>query len=264
MRSSSFGIASLICRGGRTSAAGDLLQHFGYRFSLERPTPRQQFVKHDAQAENVAATINPMPLASGLFGTHVGGRPGVPWSLADVLFPECQPEIDDIGLTVVTDQDIARLHVPMDESLLVGVMQGVGHGRHQQGGVPIIEPLLFQPFREVGPVDKFRDNVAGVVLRAADIMHRDDAGMVEIGDRASLGQIRFRIFGLRDQAGVRHLDGDGPVQLLIVSEIDKAEAPLAQHFLDAVATDPLGMLLRCSLRLRVTIPFVVLRRIDCI
>ena len=62
--------------------------------------------------------------------------------------------------------------------------------------------------------------------------------MVEIGDRAGLGQIRFGIFGLGDQLGVRHLDGDGPVQLLILSQIDEAEAPSAQHFLDPVSTDP--------------------------
>ena len=70
--------------------------------------------------------------------------------------------------------------------------------------------------------------------------------MVEIGDHSSLGQIRFRILGLRDQPGVRHVDGDGPVQLLILSEIDKAKAPLAEHFLNAVATDPLGIFGRWS------------------
>jgi hypothetical protein len=95
-------------------------------------------------------------------------------------------------------------------------------------------------------------------------MHRDDAGMIEIGDRASLSQIRFRILRLRDEPGVRHLDSDGPVQLLIVSEIDNAESPLTKHFLDAVATDPLGMLGRCSLTLRDRFPFRVLRHIDCI
>ena len=59
-------------------------------------------------------------------------------------------------------------------------------------------------------------------------MHRHDAGMIEIGDRASLGQIRLGIFGLRDQLGVRHLDGDQPIQLLVVSQIDETEAPFAQ------------------------------------
>ncbi len=152
----------------------------------------------------------------------------------------------------------------MNESVLVGVMQGVGHSRHQHRGVPIIEPLAFQPFRQVGLVGVFRDNVAGAVLGAAHVTHRDDAGMVEIGDHSSLGQIRFRIFGLRDQPGVRHLEGDGPVQLLTLSEIDKAKAPLAQRFLNAVATDPLGIFGRCSTTLRVSFPFVILRHIECI
>ena len=63
---------------------------------------------------------------------------------------------------------------------------------------------------------------------------------------------------------MRHLDGDGPVQLLVLGEIDEAEAPLAQHFLDAVATDPLGMLRRCSRTLRDGCPTLVLRHINCI
>jgi hypothetical protein len=41
---------------------------------------------------------------------------------------------------------------------------------------------------------------------------------------------------------VRHLDRHVSVQLLIVSQIDKAEAPFAQYLLNAVATDPLGMI----------------------
>ena len=38
---------------------------------------------------------------------------------------------------------------------------------------------------------------------------------------------------------MRHLDGHGPLQLVVVGQIDEAEAALAQHFLDPVATDPL-------------------------
>ena len=195
-----FGQPFVILHEGARFVASNLLQQFGLSITPERLATRQQFVEHDAQTENVAATIDPMPLASGLFWRHVGGRPGVLRPLADVLFFECQPEIDDVRLTVVADQNIARLHVTMDESLLVGVMQSVSDGRHQFGSFPILESLLFQLRGEIGPLDEFRDDVAGTVLSAADIMHRNYAGMVEIGDGASFGQICFGIFGMRDQA----------------------------------------------------------------
>ena len=66
MRSSSLGMPSSICRGGRASTWRDLLQQFRRRFGLERPPAGQQFVEDDAQAENVAAAIDPMPFATGL------------------------------------------------------------------------------------------------------------------------------------------------------------------------------------------------------
>src|SRR5438034_1090686 len=83
------------------------------------------------------ATAEPMPFATGLFGRHVGGCPSVCRPLADILFSECQPKIDDVRLAVAADQDVARLHIPMDESLLVGVVQGVRDGGDKFGGFPI-------------------------------------------------------------------------------------------------------------------------------
>ncbi len=73
-------------------------------------------------------------------------------------------------------------------------------------------------------------------------MHRHNAGMIEIGDRASLGQIRLGIFGFRDQSGVRHLDGDQPIQLFIVGQIHQPKAAFTEHSFDPVATDTPRML----------------------
>ena len=44
---------------------------------MKRLASRQQFVEDHAQTEDVAAAIHPMSFATGLFGTHVGGRPGI-------------------------------------------------------------------------------------------------------------------------------------------------------------------------------------------
>lgn len=202
--------------------------------------------RHDhAQAEDVAAAIDPVPFATGLFGTHVGRRARVLWSLADVLFPQSQTKIDDEWLAVFPDQNVARLHVPMHKPLFVGVVQGFRDRRHQFGRFPVLEPLLLDLRREINTFDVLRDHVAGTVagtvFRAADIEYGDDVRMIELGDCPRLGQIRFRIFGLGDQLSVWHFDGNQSLQMLIIGEIDKAEAPFAEDFLDAIATGPLGV-----------------------
>ena len=72
-----------------------------------------------------------MPFATGLFGTHVGGRPGVARPLAHILLAQGQPEIGHERLAALVEQDVARLDVPMHQTLLVGVVQRLGHRRHQ-------------------------------------------------------------------------------------------------------------------------------------
>jgi hypothetical protein len=48
------------------------------------------------------------------------------------------------------------------------------------------------------------------------------------------------VFGPRHPLGVRHLDGHEPLQLLVVGQVDQAEAALTQEPLDAVAADVRG------------------------
>ena len=109
---------------------GNLIHNFGLRVASERLPSGQQFVEDDAQAEDVAAAIDPMPFAPCLFGTHVGRRPGVPWPLAHVLLSQGQPEVCDERFVALVEQEVAGLDVPMHQTLLVGEMECLGHRRH--------------------------------------------------------------------------------------------------------------------------------------
>ena len=82
----------------------------------------------------------------------------------------------------------------MHESLLVGVVQSLSNGSDDLGGFSVLEPVLLDLRGEVSSWDVFRNDIAGAIFHAADIMHRDDTWVIEVGDRASLGQIRFGIF----------------------------------------------------------------------
>ena len=50
--------------------ARHLLHEFGPCIAPERLATGEQFVEHDAETEDVAATVNPMPLPTGLFRRH--------------------------------------------------------------------------------------------------------------------------------------------------------------------------------------------------
>ena len=99
------------------------------------------------------------------------------------------------------------------------------------------QPGLLEPRGEVGAVDVLRDDEAGELLGAADIEDGNDVRVVEVGDGAGFGQVGFGVFGAGDQLAMRHLDGDRPLQLVVVGQVDQAEAALAQEPFDPIATD---------------------------
>ena len=65
--------------------------------------------------------------------------------------------------------------------------------------------------------------------------------MIEAGDGAGFGQVRLGVLGPGDEVGVRHLDGHETPQLVVLGQVDQAEAALAKKPLDTVATDVLGV-----------------------
>ena len=228
---------------GRTNFhVRDLLQQFLSCLRRKRSPPGQQFVQHHAQAENVAAAIDPVALATGLLWTHVGGRPGVAWPPADILLPQGQAEIRHERFAAVVEQDVAGLDVPVDQPLAVGVVQRLGHRRcefrrFRHGG-----PVRLDALGQGAAVDELRDDEAGVILGAAHVVDGNDVRVVQAGDGAGFGPVGFGVFGPGDEPAVRHFDGHEPLQLLVVGEENPTETALAQDSLDPEAADAPGLL----------------------
>ena len=133
---------SSICRGGRGSAVAICSSTSCSESPRNGLRPVKQLVEDDAQAEDVGPAIDPVPLAAGLLGAHVGGRAGEPGPLAEVLVLERQPEVGHAGLARGVDQDVGGLDVPVDQAPGVGVVQGLGDGRHQLGRLAERQPAL--------------------------------------------------------------------------------------------------------------------------
>ena len=117
------------------------------------------------------------------------------------------------------------------------IVQGFSQGRHQCCGLGEGRTDWLDVLGEVAALDELGDDVAPPVLRGADIEDRDDVRVVQAGQDAGLGQVRLDIFGRRSALLVRHLDGDGAMQLLIVGQIDPPEPACTQEPLDPIATD---------------------------
>ena len=164
------------------------------RLAPERSPPGQQLVEDHAQAEDVRAAIDPVPFAPGLLGTHVGGRPGEPRTLAEVLVLQGQPEVGHERLARGVDQDVGRLDVPMDQPSGVGVVQGLGDRRHQFRRLPEgqVEPALILTARSLPSMNFETTKQRPSSVRPTSI-DRDDVGVVEAGEDAGFGQVRLDV-----------------------------------------------------------------------
>jgi hypothetical protein len=145
----------------------------------ERHLASQQGVEHHAQAVDVAAAVHPMGLAAGLFRTHEGRRAqylALSRQRRVATVPQGQIKIHQTGSAILPDQDVRRLDVAVDYSLLVGVLQGVGDGRQDFRGPVRGGEVLAEEVGQCLPLHEGADEVRHA-LRLAGVVNRDDAGV---------------------------------------------------------------------------------------
>ena len=152
----------------------------------------------------------------------------------------CQPEIGQLHHGVgLTDQDVGGLDVPVDDSLGVSRLQGIGNLRAQlQKLIGGERPLPDDLGEWLALQELHDDEVLGVVL--LDGVDRTDVGMVQ--GRGGPGftlepfQGRLVLGHVRRQA----LHGDLATQLGVLRLVDHPHAAAAQLLGDAVVGDGLA------------------------
>ena len=193
--------------------------------SAEGIDPREELVKHDSQAEDVGTAIHEVPFASRLFGTHVGGSShqfvaGIP---AEILVPQGNPEIGDIGLAYGIDQDIGRLHVAVNESLRMGIVEcfgddGDGFRRFKKRPRSLLDRLT-----EITAFDELGEDVTQAVFGPSAVVNGHNVGVVEAGQDPCFRQKLPGVCFVGDSLSKRHLNGDTTRQLFIVREINRGK-----------------------------------------
>ena len=224
----------------------DLLQNFIRALAPVRPLSGEQLVEDDAQAVDVGAGIDAVPLAAGLFRAHVGRRAGQLGAGAEVHIAQRQAEVCHHGPALFVEQDVGRLDVAVDQAAAVGVVQGFGHlgdegCRFRAGG-----PGLPQPGPQILAGDELGNHVAEAVGGPAHVVDGHDARVVQGRQHAGLGQEGLDVGRRGDAVAVRHLDGHVALQVVVVGLVDHAEGAGAEPGRDAVAAQVRGQKVRCQ------------------
>ena len=128
---------------------------------------RQQFVKRRAQRVDVGAMVEDNPLPGCLFGTHVADRAHDVACVrqARSIVEVGQAEVGNPDVSAEVDQEIRRLDVPVNDALLVGILQGFC----RLGHAPRDRPVALRLFS--GTVG--REMGRELALRGAGLVSRD-------------------------------------------------------------------------------------------
>ena len=113
-----------------------------YAGEFDRQPAGKQFVEHDAKGIGVAAHVDRVGVALGLFRAHIGERAEQAAGLGSergvgFAFDEAgEAEIEHLGLAGLIDEDVRGLEVAVNDAALVGVRERVADLEEQpQPGV---------------------------------------------------------------------------------------------------------------------------------
>ncbi len=145
------------------------------------------------------------------------------------------PEVGDLHLPVGPDQDVARLHVTVDEASGVGGCEGPCDAAPDPRDLARRQRAASaQDGGEVLPVDQLHDDVraAGVL---AEVVDRDDVGVAQRGRRLGLLPEARREVGVAQVLGAEKLERDVATELGIGGTVDGRHPATAQQLDQVVA-----------------------------
>ncbi len=183
-------------RGEKVTLLG--ADHLQQESALIRRLAGQDMVESAAEQEDVAALVDQVPAAPGLFGRHVGrraddvgGRRVLRFCLGVAVrrfddSPASHAPVHDVDLAELADHDVRGLEVAVHHAAAVGESDGLAD--LEEDTQELGEPGRFQPVPsfqleqtlEGLTFDQFHADEHGSIPILTDLIDRDDVGMVEL------------------------------------------------------------------------------------
>jgi hypothetical protein len=116
----------------------DLVDKLGCAATIKRGAQGQEFVQSSAETKDVGTPVN--DTGASLLGAHIprGSKQTIMLCKARVSDPSGQAEVGDPDCPLGVDQQVGRLDVAVDDSLVVGVSECLGSLKADLGN-PTIE-----------------------------------------------------------------------------------------------------------------------------
>ena len=193
--------------------------------ALERESPRQHFVEHDARGVDVRARVR--AVAPRLLGRHVVHR-------AERLLRERvggigkagDAKVGDLDAAVAQDHDVLRLDVAVDDAARMRVRERLHDLRDEmQRFAPVELAALFHILLERDTVDELHDDI--LRFAAAHVVDRNDIRVREHRDGLRLvaeAAAEVRVLG---KVAFEHLDRHKAIEPVALGLVDDRHAAAA-------------------------------------
>ncbi len=215
-----------------------LPQEFVRLLRAEGNATAEHLVEDHAQAVNVCAAVNTMGSADDLLGRHIsrGAGNNAEFAAAGRRIVEREAEVNEHGGAAGRENDVGGFHVAVNRELGVGMSERIGHGGDNRHGVLPRGRVVFQPARQVLAVEIVGDDEDLTVLRA-DVVHRHDSRVTQPGKPPRLLQQTVGLGGRSLSAAAKDLDRHGPIELAVVTQIDRTKAAVSQNLSHLIAAE---------------------------
>ncbi len=203
----------------------------------ERHLAGQQEIGHGSQAIDIAAGIE--RFADALFGRHVSRRTGDGPILrsADQFLRLAkaldQAEIEQLGHVInaaaFASDDIARLDIAMDEADGVGFAESAGNlAQKRNRSFGRQRPRLIDQLLQAQAGKVFHHVIEGAIFGVAVV---EDFNGIPVRERSHHAHFAFETkqgFGVAGAVGTNHLDGAGPPEQNVLTQVDLTHAARAE------------------------------------
>ena len=202
---------------------------------LEGRLSGEHLVEHDPERVDVGLAGDLAP--ERLFGRHVVRRAEHAAGGGEALGLQRagDAEVGDLGAAVAVDQDVLRLHVAMDELVLVGALERaadldrvchrLGHRQAPEPADALLQRLALHVLE---------DDV-GIPVVLAGVDHGHDVRVVELRDRPGLAAEALELVGIVRDVAVHQLDRDPALERGIERPIDARHPSGPDLLLEPVA-----------------------------
>jgi hypothetical protein len=203
---------------------------------------QEQAIEDDAEAVDIGADIELVDVTGGLLGGHVSGcagEVGVHGKVDAAGFVENgfgQTEVQDVGVCVGVDEDVTGFEITVNDTALVGVMDGLADGGGELEDIAAGHVVGFDIEIEGDAVDALHGIEVDTAIQTA-VVDAGDVGMIEAG-----GEFDFAIEAMTGTVGSEHtgaheLERDLAMGAELDGMPDGTHPALTEGFEDLVAFD---------------------------